>query len=62
MMKAADTKIMLALTGAGSVSRVTKLSKKPAVMNIGTNPTAIFSPCFMPRLKRFYSGKCTGKQ
>lgn len=30
------------------VYRVTKLSRNPAVIKIGTNPITIFTPCFAP--------------
>lgn len=46
----AETKIMLPLTKAGKLSRVTKLSRKPAVIKIGTKPMVIFTPFFAPCL------------
>lgn len=48
-MNANDDARMLMLSHTGiSVWRVTKLSKKAAVINIGISPTVIFMPSFAP--------------
>ena len=48
-MKVSDESIIVKLSHMGIlVYRVTKLSKKPAMMKIGTRPTAIFTPCLAP--------------
>jgi len=49
MINAKDNPIMDKLNHMGiSLYLVTKDSKKPATIKSGTNPTAIFTPCFAP--------------
>ncbi len=49
MIKVNEPIIIVKLSHIGiCVCLVTKLSKNPAVIKIGTKPTAIFTPCFAP--------------
>ena len=52
MIKVNDPTMIVKLSQIGiCVCLVTKLSKNPAVIKIGTKPTAIFTPCFAPLTK-----------